>query len=583
VDQQQSITRRGARIVWSYITTHPVPFTIAVLGAAVYAGATVGTTIVLGRITDHVLKPAFTHGVGWGTIAWGAGAILAVGVIRAGGIVVRRYFAGMTGFRMQRTLRTKLADLYRELPLAFFGTTPTGELIAHAEADVTAATEVIHPLPWSSAVVLMVLFASVELLLTDPILAVVGISILPGLGVMNRFYTRKVEGPAARTQERIGEVSSVAHESIDGALVVKTLGREEAEVQRLAERADALRKERVEVGQYRARFEPALDVLPNIGIILVLLIGAWRVSTQAITIGQLVQIVALFQLLSYPMRLIGYVLSDLPRSVVSRERLEEVYREPVTLPPTTGREELPAGPLGLSVRSVSYSFVDSPVLENLSFDVEPDESVAIVGQTGSGKSTLAELLVRLDDPDEGSIRLGGVDLRHVPSDQLRRAAAIVFQESFLFAASVRENLVLDREVSEEQMRRAVALAQADEFVEELPLGYDTVLGERGITLSGGQRQRLALARALLGDPRLLILDDAMSSVDPAVEAAVLDGLRRELHTTLVVIAYRISTIALADRVLFLDEGRIVAEGTHQSLLRHPAYEAMVRAYEVGAA
>ncbi len=364
---------------------------------------------------------------------------------------------------------------------------------------------------------------------------------------------------------------------------MKTLGREEAEVQRLAERADALRKERVEVGQYRARFEPALDVLPNIGIILVLLIGAWRVSTQAITIGQLVQIVALFQLLSYPMRLIGYVLSDLPRSVVSRERLEEVYGEPVTLPPTTGREELPAGPLGLSVRSVSYSFVDSPVLENLSFDVEPDESVAIVGQTGSGKSTLAELLVRLDDPDEGSIRLGGVDLRHVPSDQLRRAAAIVFQESFLFAASVRENLVLDREVSEEQMRRAVALAQADEFVEELPLGYDTMLGERGITLSGGQRQRLALARALLGDPRLLILDDAMSSVDPAVEAAVLDGLRRELHTTLVVIAYRISTIALADRVLFLDEGRIVAEGTHQSLLRHPAYEAMVRAYEVGAA
>jgi ABC-type multidrug transport system fused ATPase/permease subunit len=569
--------------VWSYIATHPIPFTIGVLGAAVYAGATVGTTVVLGRVTDRVLKPAFQHGVSWRTIAWGAGAILAVGVIRAGGIVVRRYFAGMAGFRMQRTLRTRLVDRYRELPLAFFGTRPAGELIAHAEADVMAATEVIHPLPWSSAVILMVLFAGVELLLTDPILAVIGISILPGLAVMNRFYSRKVEGPAGRTQERIGEVSSVAHESIDGALVVKTLGREEAEVQRLAERANALREERVAVGQYRAKFEPALDVLPNIGIILVLLIGAWRVSTHAITVGQLVQIVALFQLLSYPMRLIGDVLSHLPRSVVSRERLEVVYQEPVALPPTTSREGLPSGPLGVSVRSVSYSYGENPVLANISFDVVPDESVAIVGQTGSGKSTLAQLLVRLDDPHEGSIRLGRVDLRHVPSDQLRRAAAIVFQESFLFAATVRENLILDRQVSDDEMRHAIALAQADEFVRELPLGYDTVLGERGITLSGGQRQRLALARALLGRPRLLILDDAMSSVDALVEAAILEGLRRELHTTLVVIAYRVSTISLADRVLFLDQGRIVAEGTHQSLLTHPAYEAMVRAYEVGAA
>ena len=583
MSQQSSVTRRGVSIVWSYIRTHPVPFTIGVLGAAVYAGATVATTVVLGRVTDRVLRPAFHQGVSWGTVAWGAGAIVAVGVVRAGGIVVRRYFAGMAGFRMQRTLRTRLVDRYRELPLAFFGTRPTGELIAHAEADVTAATEVLHPLPWSSAVILMVVFAGVELLLTDWILAIIGISILPGLAVMNRLYTSRVEGPAGRTQERIGDVSAVAHESIDGALVVKTLGREEAEVQRLAERADALRQERVAVGQYRAKFEPALDALPNIGIILVLLVGAWRVSTHAITVGQLVQIVALFQLLSYPMRLIGYVLSDLPRSVVSRERLEVVYQEPVSLPPATGREPLPPGPLGLSARSVSYSYDYNPVLRNLSFDLTPNESVAIVGQTGSGKSTLAQLLVRLDDPDEGSIRLGGVDLRHVPSEELRRAASIVFQESFLFAASVRENLVIDRDVSDQEMERATALAQADEFVRELPLGYDTVLGERGITLSGGQRQRLALARALLGKPRLLILDDAMSSVDAAVEAAILEGLRRELRTTLVVIAYRVSTIALADRVLFLDEGRIVAEGTHQSLLTHPAYEAMVRAYEVGAA
>jgi len=539
--------------------------------------------VVLGRITDRVLRPAFEHGVSWGTIAWAAGAITAVGFIRAGGIVVRRYFAGMTGFRMQRTLRTRIVDRYRELPLAFHRAHPTGELIAHAESDVDAATEVLNPLPWSTAVVLLMVFAAIELILTDPFLAVIGISILPGLAVMNRFYTRRVEGPAARIQERIGEVSSVAHESIDGALVVKTLGREEHEVQRLADKAEQLRQERVALGRNRATFEPFLDMLPNIGIILVLLVGSWRVSRGAITIGDLVQIVALFQLVAFPLRLIGYVLSDLPRSVVSRERLEEVFQARTTLPTATQTFPLTTGPLGVYVRDVSYSYQGNPVLERLSFEVRPNEAVALVGPTGVGKSTLVQLLVRLDDPGEGSIHIGGVDLRHLAALDLRRSVAIVLQESFLFATSVRENLVLDRDVTEDEMRQAARLAQADEFILALPSGYDTVLGERGVTLSGGQRQRVALARALLGRPRLLILDDATSSVDPTVEAAILEGLRRELRATLVVVAYRVSTIGLTDRVLFLDGGRIMAEGTHQSLLSHPAYEAMVRAYEVGAA
>jgi ATP-binding cassette subfamily B protein len=583
LSEQSSMLRRGGRLIWSYVRTHPLPFTVAVLGAAVYAGATIATTVVLGRITDRVVRPAFAHGVGWGAVVWGAAAIMAVGFIRAGGVIVRRYFAGMTGFRLQRTLRGRVVDQYRDLPLAYHRARPTGELMAHAEADVDAATEIIHPLPWSTAVVLLMVFAAVELLLTDPFLAIIGISILPALAFMNRFYTRKVEGPAQRTQERIGDVSSVAHESIDGALVVKTLGREEAEVQRLAAQAEALRRERVAVGQYRATFEPALDALPNVGIILVLVVGAWRVSRGAITIGDLVQIVALFQLVAYPLRLIGYVLSDLPRSVVSRDRLEEVYREPLTLPVSTGTAHLPPGPLGVSVRDVSFSYEGNVVLDHLAFDVAPNESVAIVGQTGSGKSTLAQLLVRLDDPNRGSIGLAGADLREVPAAELRDATAIVFQESFLFATSVRENLLLDRDATEQEMRRAARLAQADEFIRALPRGYDTVLGERGVTLSGGQRQRVALARALLRQPRLLILDDATSSVDATVEAAILDALRRELDTTLVVVAYRVSTISLADRVLFLDQGRIAAEGTHLDLLSHPAYEAMVRAYEVGVA
>ena len=581
--EQRSVFARGLRVIASYIATHPWPFATAVTGATVYAGMTVASTIVLGRVTDHVLVPAFKGGVRGSTVAWGVVAIMAVGVIRAGGIITRRYFAGMTGSRMRATLTGLVVDRYQQLPLAYHRARPTGELMAHAEADVTAAIEVIHPLPWSLAVVLLVVFATIALVVTDPFLAVIGITVLPGLAVINRYYTRKVEEPATRAQERIGEVSSVAHESIDGALMVKTLGRERGEVARLAEKAEALRDDRIRMGYLRAAFEPVFEAIPALGIILLIAVGSWRVSTGVVTVGTLVQFVSLFELLAFPLRLIGFVLSDVPRAVVGRERLEEVFAEPVTLPPAVEGVDLPEGPLGVSVGSASFSYDGNRVLRDVSFDLAPNESVALVGPTGSGKSTLSHLLVRLADPDSGSIRLGGVDLRRIDPVRLRREAAIVFQESFLFASSVRENIALDLPVSEADIRRAVRLAQADEFVEELPKGYDSVLGERGVTLSGGQRQRLALARALVRRPRLVILDDATSAVDPTVEAAILQGLRGELEATLVVIAYRVSTIALADRVLFLDGGRIAAEGTHYELLAHPAYEAMVRAYELGAA
>jgi ATP-binding cassette subfamily B protein len=583
VKEQRSVVWRGLRLIGSYVATHPLPFAVSVTGAAVYAAMTVASTIVLGRITDRVIVPAFGQGVTARTVWWGVVAILAVALVRAGGIITRRYFAGMTGSRMMATLRTRVVDRYQELPLAYHRSRPTGELMAHAEADVVAATEVIHPLPYTTAVILLILFAVVALVVTDPFLALFGCSILPGLTVLNRYYTRRAEAPAKEAQERIGEVSRVAHESIDGALVVKTLGRERAEVDRLASRAQALRDERVRLGVLRAAFEPAFEVLPNLGIVVLIGVGSWRVSTEAITIGTLVQFVSLFQLLAFPMRLIGFVLSDLPRAVAGYDRIREVLSEPVTLRPAAEALDLPSGPVSVSVRDVAFSYGAAPILDGVSFEVAPAETVALVGPTGSGKSTLAQLLVRLADPDLGTIRIGGVEVRNLSPEDLRSSTAIVFQESFLFAASVRENISLGLSVPDEEMHRAARLAQAHGFITALPNGYDTVLGERGVTLSGGQRQRVAIARALVRHPRLLILDDATSSVDPTVEAAILDGLRRELDTTLIVVAYRVSTIALADRVLFLDEGRIVAAGTHEQLLSHPDYEAMVRAYERGAA
>ena len=586
--RQRSVAIRGLGVLGSYIGMHPWPFAAAITGGTVYALATVATTVVLGRVVDRVLLPAFASGhANPGSVAAGAGAILAVAVVLALGVTMRRFFAGLVAARVQVSLRTKVVDRYRELPLAYHESRPTGELLAHTQADVEAATEVLHPVPFSIAVLLLTVLATAALFATDLVLAAVGAVVLPFLVVLNRLYSSRVEGPAARVQARIGDVSTVAHESIDGALVVKTLGRERAEVERLATQAEALRAERVEVGTLRAGFNPAFNAVPVLGIVVLLGVGSARVASGAITVGTLVQFISLFQLLAFPMQLIGYVLSELPTAVVSRDRLQEVFDEPLTMPPAVETVALDradrAGPLGLSVRSLRFGYpgAAAPVLDGLSFEVPPGGSVALVGPTGAGKSTLAELLVRLADPDDGSIRLGGQDLRHLPPAELRAAAGLVFQESFLFRASVRENITLGEPIDEATVRWAAGLAQADRFIRALPDGYDTVVGERGVTLSGGQRQRVALARALARRPRLLILDDATSAVDPTIEADILEGLRAELRTTLVLIAYRVSTITLADRVLFLDGGRIVAEGSHEGLLAHPAYAAMVRAYGGG--
>jgi len=431
-------------------------------------------------------------------------------------------------------------------------------------------------------VIFLVLFALVSLLLADPFLALIGLLTIPALGLMNRSFALRMQGPALRVQERLGDVSAVAHESIDGALVVKTLGRERAEVDRLRGRAEQLRAERVAAGYIRAGFENALEALPNLAIILMLAVGAWRVSLGDITLGTLVQVVALFGLLAWPMRFVGWILSMLPQAVVGYGRVEEVLEEPDAVERPAHPAALPDGPLDVRAEGLTYEFDGARVLDDVSFHVRPHESVAIVGPTGVGKSTLAQLLVRLDDPPGGAILLGGVDLRRAEPAELRRAISLVFQESFLFATTVAENIALDSGASRDEVDRAAAIAQADRFIRALPDGYDTVLGERGHTLSGGERQRVALARALVRNPRVLILDDATSSVDPTIEAEILAGLRRELDTTLIVIAYRLSTIRLADRVLYLEEGRLRASGSHEELMAsQPGYAAMIHAYERG--
>jgi ATP-binding cassette subfamily B protein len=572
----------GLRLIVSYVRMHPGPFLVSVGGAVLFAFASIALTTALGRATDEVLRPAFAGGVPSRRIWLAVAALMAFGCLRALGIMLRRFFSGVSGERVMATLRTRIADRYRRLALAYHRETPTGELLAHMEADVKAAVDVFWPVPFATGVIVLIVLAMIQLIATDIFLALIAAVLFPALAVMNRNFATRMQGPAARAQERIGEVAAVAHESIDGALVVKTLGRETAETERLAIKARALRDERVEAGFLRATFEAALDALPALVAAILLLVGSWRVAAGGLTLGRLIGFIALFDLLAWPMRFIGWILAELPRAVVGYARIEQVFGEPVTVLPAEDPVPLPDGPLGLVAEDLHHSLDGTRILDGVSLRIGPRESVAIVGETGGGKSTLAQLLVRLADPETGTVRVGGIDLRHAEPASLRRAVSIVFQESFLFSTTIGENIALDSEANDAAIERAARIAAVDRFVDTLPAGFQTVVGERGYTLSGGERQRVALARAIVREPRVLILDDATSSVDASVEAQILAALREELQTTLVVIAYRLSTIRLADRVIYLDRGRVADTGSHDELMASsPGYAAIIHAYARG--
>jgi ATP-binding cassette subfamily B protein len=558
------LLRRGAAVLRTELRLHPRPFAVGVAGAMLYAAATVGTSWVIGRVVDRVVRPRFLDGdVSTGAVVVAGLAITFVGVLRATGIVVRRAGATRAKLRIEASLREQVVERFEQLPLAWHQARPTGELLSYTVADVEAATEVLAPLPYATGVVTLLFVATAWMVASDPVLAMVALVLLPALLTVNFLYQRRIEGPAGVEQQAIGRVSAVAHESFDGALVVKALGMEDREAMRFAVAADALCEAKVRVAALRARFDATLDALPALGTIVVLVVGAWRVERGAISEGTLVAFVSLLTLLLLPLRLIGYVLGDLARTVAGWDRVRAVLDEPVP-PPTPPQPPKP--PLALVADGVTFAYPgDPPVLHDLSLAVEAGRTVAVVGPTGSGKSTLLSVLAGLLPPAAGCVRVAG-------------DVALAFQEAFLFSASIAENILLGRDLD---LDEAARVARVDEFVDALPDGYETVVGERGATLSGGQRQRIALARALAGRPHVLLLDDATSSVDPRTEAEILGALPTVLAgATTVMVATRPATIAVADEVLFLDGGRVMARGTHEELLASvPEYAALVRAYQ----
>jgi ATP-binding cassette subfamily B protein len=581
--RRDAVVRRGLRHVQRSIVEQPGMFTLAVLASSVYGAMTVASAWVIGQITDRVILPAFADGATTtAALALAAAAIIGVALLKIVGILGRRLFAGIMSYRLQADYRRRVTRQYLRLPLSWHQRHPTGQLLSNANSDVEASWFFVAPLPFACGALVMIAITVVALFLTDPLIALVGLVVFPAVFVVNVVYSQVMSPRMQRAQQLRAEVSEIAHESFDAALVVKTLGRETAETDRFQERAQELRDGLVAVGRVRGLFDPLMEALPTLGTLAVLLIGAARVADGSTAAGSLVSIAYLFSLLALPIRAIGWVLADLPRALAGFDRVLPVLEATGETPYGEDAAVVATGGAGLGLTDVGFTFdgTERPTLAGVTFDVAAGRTVAIVGPTGSGKSTLAGLLVRLVDPSDGHVLLDGVDLRRLREGQVSDQAAFVAQGTFLFDDTVRGNVTLDAPFTDDEVWTALRVAAADDFVAALPEGLDTRVGERGATLSGGQRQRLALARAVVRQPRLLVLDDATSAVDPSVEARILDALRTsDEPATVVVIAYRQATIALADEVVWLEQGQLLARGTHEELLAAvPGYAALVRAY-----
>ena len=581
---ENGIVKRWFRLVFRSIKAHPLPHIIGISAGNLFSLVVVGFTIVLGRVTDEVIIPGLDGGgVEGRTILGGFFAIVIVGFIRGFSVMLRRFFNFTAVEKTKRTWRLGIIDNLLDAPRAHYWSRSTGELLARVDTDVETATSVLMPLAFSISVISLILVSLISLLIIHPLFFVVALLLFPVLAVLQRFFVRAVEDPARKAQALIGEVSEIAHESLDGIMVVKTIGRQNQELDRLIKSSERLREERLRIGWQRSVFSPLLYHLPNFGILVLLMVGALLVDNGSATVGETVQAMALFMILTLPVQILGFMFQEMPRSVVAMDRIDEIFSIDKVEYRKDGEVEKPVdvifNKVGFSYPNENDQQVRQTVLEDFSEKINEGESVALVGATGSGKSTLVMLMSGLIEPTSGNITLGNANVGELGPDFVSDHIASVFQETFLFASSLRENLTLDADVSDSDIYSALQVASAQDFVSELPQGIETIIGERGVTLSGGQRQRIAIARALLRKPSVLVLDDATSAVDPKVEAEILQNMKKETNCSLLVIAHRLATIRLAERVIFIDNGRVFASGSHDELLKIDDYANLVSAYE----
>ena len=506
-------------------------------------------------------------------------AVVGAGLLRLGLTVVRRLIAGKVSVNVEYDLRQRMYEHLQRLELGFFDHQQTGQLMSRATVDLASIRFFLgYGLIFLTQNALTIVLASAVMIAIKPWLAILALIPVPFVVLTAMRFNRLSRPAVQEVQQRVAELTAEAEESVSGIRIVKAFAREDHMMGRFRHAVSRVFDQNVYSTRLRAFYSPMLGFLPSLGLAVVLLIGGREVIAGGFSLGEFTAFYAYLAMLVGPMRMLGMALGMAQRAIASGNRMFEILdREPrVTSPP--GAPPLPDGGGRVAFRGVTLAYDGAePALSDVDLEVEAGRTVALVGPTGSGKTSLVALIARLYDPSGGSVAIDGADLRDVDVESLRRSVAFVADDSFLFSASVAENIGYARpDATSEEIEVAARRAQAHEFITRLPDGYATVVGERGLTLSGGQRQRISIARALVADPRVLILDDATSSVDARTEDLIKDGLREAMAgRTTFVVAHRLSTISLADEIVVMDRGTIADRGTHEELLQRSALYAEI--------
>jgi ATP-binding cassette subfamily B protein len=551
------------------------PYKLSLIVSIVLAVGSQVAQIALIWITKHVIDGAL--GPHDREKLWlFVGAVLALGVARAVLMAARRLISGRQALSVEMDMRQGLYGHLVRLSFGFYDRHQTGQLMSRATVDLQGVRFFLgYGLIFFFQNVLTVVSVTAVLLVFQWKLALIALAITPVLVALAYRYSRVAHPTLRDVQQKLADVATVAEENIVGVHVVKSFAQEPQESAKFHARSEDVFRQTLRANRQRALYVPLISWVPLVAQGAVLLVGARMVSSGELSVGSFVAFNLYLGMLVMPLRSLGMWIGQAQRATASGERIFQVMDEPEEIAERPGAVELPPGGGDLCFEDVRFEYLEGrPVLDGVSLDVPAGRTIALIGQTGSGKTTLTSLVPRFYDVTSGRVTVDGVDVRDVTLASLRGAIGVISQDPFLFSATVRENITFGApDLDDAEVERIARMAQAHEFVAELPDGYDTVIGERGITLSGGQRQRLAIARALAVDPRILILDDATASVDATTEARIRRGLRGAMKgRTTLIIAHRLSTIALADEIVVLDKGRIAARGTHEELLEtSPVY------------
>lgn len=540
-------------------------------------GVFVGLVWTVGKVSvPQLVQMAIDRGVqrhDQAAIVRWALVIGAAGLLSAIFTGLRRYWAFKEARWAEAALRDRFFTHLQRLHFSFHDQSQTGQLMSRGNTDLQQVQNFIVLIPLTISNACTVAAVSVILVAHNPLLALLALGGLPLVNVLAKRFSTRLHPAMVGVQQESAELAGVVEETVSGVRVVKGFGAEPVQAARLAKEADDIYEVSMEGARIRARYWPALELLPNIGLVLVLAYGGHLVLDGRLSLGALVAFNAYVVLLIWPLRMLGMIVAQAQRAAASAQRVHQILATepvvldppaPVALPPARGPR--PVGEVQFD--AVRFGYGTQPLLHDFTLTIPGGQSVALVGGTGSGKSTVAKLIPRFYDVQSGAVRIDGVDVRAAKVGDVRRAVGLVFEDTFLFSDTIAANIAFaDAGATAAMIERAARLAGAHEFISELPDGYGTEIGERGYSLSGGQRQRIAIARAILADPRVLILDDATSAVDPTKEHEIRDALTEVMRDrTTVVIAHRPATIALADRVVLIADGKVAADGTHEDLL-----------------